>query len=196
VVDALRVAAPRGGLTDPGTIDRTIDNARKAFLLASDLGVKTVSLNVGDLGHAKTPNDTVVAAIRELAQHADAAGLTMALAADGAMALAGLLKQVDYEGAKINLDGARLIGEGEDALKAAEFLEGHVGQLTAADAIRSGHTTRAVFLGEGQLALPELWDILREQGFRGPLVVDVRDLPDAAAGARHAAKVLERILRR
>src|SRR4051794_7724601 len=55
VLDAIRVASPRGALTDPASIDRTIDNARKAFLLAADLGVRTVALNVGDLGQSKTP---------------------------------------------------------------------------------------------------------------------------------------------
>src|SRR5688572_5591778 len=40
-IDAIRIAAPKGGLAEMETIDRTLDNARKGFLLASDLGVKT-----------------------------------------------------------------------------------------------------------------------------------------------------------
>ena len=72
---------------------------------------------------------------------------------------------------------------------------GMIGQLTASDAIRSGRGggVRAVPLGEGQLPLRELAEMLREQGFDGPWVVDVRDLGDAAAGARQAAEVLRKL---
>ncbi len=165
-------------------------------MLAKDLGVLTVSLNIGNLTGSKIPESTIVAAIRDLAQHADAAGLTLALGSDAALTLAGIIKQVDYDRARINLDSARLIAGGEDPLKLAEALAGGIGQLTAADAVRAGSTVRSTFLGEGQLPLPELMEILEEQGFRGPTIVDVRDLPDAAAGARHAAQVLGKLLRR
>ena len=195
-VDAIRVAVPRTSLTDTATIDRTLDNARKAFLLAHDLGVSTISLHVGNLAGSKMPPSTIVAAIRELAQHADAAGLTLALGSDTAGPLAGVLKQVDYDRARINFDPARMIAGGEDALKLAEEHAGLIGQVTAADAVRAGNSVRAAFLGEGQLALPELMAILQEQGFAGPMLVDVRDLADGAAGARHAAHVLEKLMRR
>jgi len=46
---------------------------------------------------------------------------------------------------------------------------------------------RAAWLGEGQLPLPELVGLLREQGFAGPWVVDVRGLGDGAGAARRAA---------
>jgi sugar phosphate isomerase/epimerase len=159
-VDAIRVAVPRTSLTDTGTIDRTLDNARKAFLLAHDLGVHTISLHVGNLANSKMPASTLI------------------------------------DRARINFDAARMIAGGEDPLKLAEDYAGLIGQVTAADAVRAGNSTRAAFLGEGQLPLPELMAILQEQGFSGPMVVDVRDLPDAAAGARHAAHVLEKLLQR
>jgi sugar phosphate isomerase/epimerase len=195
-VDAIRVAVPRTSLTDTATIDRTLDNARKAFLLAHDLGVGTVSLHVGNLAGSKMPGSTLIAAIRELAQHADAAGLTLALGSDTSGPLAGMLKQVDYDRARINFDAARMIAGGEDPLKLAEEYAGLIGQVTAGDAVRAGHAVRPAFLGEGQLPVPELMVILQEQGFIGPLVVDVRELPDGAAGARHAAHVLEKLMRR
>jgi sugar phosphate isomerase/epimerase len=201
-LDALRAAAPRAGLTDPAAIDRTLDNARKAMLLARELGVETVALHVGPVGQSAVPEATLVSALRELAQQADAAGLTLALGAEGTESLAGLLKQVDYERARVNLDTARAIAAGEDPLEVAELLAsgaGHgVGQVTAADAVRAGKTVRAAFLGEGQLPLTDFLEILEEGGRGGhvPLVVDVRDLPDPAAGAAHAAAVLRKALRR
>ncbi|HUO10843.1 MAG TPA: sugar phosphate isomerase/epimerase family protein [Phycisphaerae bacterium] len=193
-IAAIRIASPRTGLADPGTIDRTMENARKGMLLAQDLGVQTVALNVGNLADSKVPMETVVAAIRELAQHADAAGLTIAVGSETATILGGVLKRVDYERARVNFDTARIIGAGEDPLKIAESLAESIGQLTATDAVRAGQSVRATFLGEGQLPLVELMEILQDIGFRGPTVVDVRDLPDGGEGARHAAGVLRRLL--
>src|SRR6188768_989146 len=46
-IESVRAAAPRGGLSDASTIDRTLENARKAIHLARELGVGTVALNVG-----------------------------------------------------------------------------------------------------------------------------------------------------
>jgi sugar phosphate isomerase/epimerase len=202
-IDAIRAAAPRSGMADPATIDRTIENVRKAMTLARELGVGTVAVNIGAVpgndaaaDAAKVPEGTLVSALRELAQQADAAGLTLAVGAEGTEKLASLLKRVDYDKARINLDSARAIAGGEDPLKLAETWGGLLGQFTAADAVRSGRSVRAAMLGEGQLPLSDLMEILREHGYRGPLVVDVRDLPDAAAGAGHAAEVLRKLLRR
>ncbi len=194
-LDALRIAGPRTALADPATIDRTIENARKGFHLAHDLGITTVSLNVGNLADSKTPMDTVVSAIRELAQHADSAGLTLAISSDSSDILAGILKRVDYDRARVNFDTARIIAAGEDPLKVAENLGDAIGQLTAADAVRAGSSVRTTYLGEGQLPLPDLLEILQELNFRGPMIVDPRDLPDPATGAHHAAEVLAKLLR-
>ena len=125
-VESVRAAAPRAGLADSATIDRTLENARKAMLLARELGVRTVSLNIGKLGDSSgavggagggsIPEGTIVSALRELAQQADASGLTLALAADGGVeSLLRVLKAVDFDRARLELSGGRVIGAGEDA---------------------------------------------------------------------------------
>jgi sugar phosphate isomerase/epimerase len=203
-VESVRAAVPKGGLADAVSIDRTLETARMAMMLAREMGVGTVALHVGMLadggksgaeaqghGDGGMPEATIVSALRELAQQADAAGLTLAVSSNGGTeALARILKQVDFDRAKINLDGARLIGAGEDVLQTAEWMAGTVGQLTVSDAIRAGRGVRAALLGDGQLPLRELVALLREQGFAGPWVVDVRGLPDGPAAAQHAADVL------
>ncbi len=196
------------GLADSRTVDAAMDHARAAMVLARELGVKTVALDVGRIpegdaggaggvaalsGHA-LPEATLVLALRELAQAADASGITLALGADSAIGLARIVKAVDFDGAKMDLDGAREIAAAEDPLRFAGDFGGRIGQFTAADAVRSGASMRSVMLGEGQLPLSELYGILREHGFAGPLVVDVRDLPDKAQAVEHAAAVLRRIL--
>ena len=93
--------------------------------LAREMGVGTVAVHVGMLGGGRgdpgalgrgrgegaisagrdsetsVPEGTVVAALRELAQQADAAGLTLAVSAGGGMAALGrVLKAVDFERAQ------------------------------------------------------------------------------------------------
>ncbi|HVX84115.1 MAG TPA: sugar phosphate isomerase/epimerase family protein [Phycisphaerae bacterium] len=191
-IASVRAAAPRTGLADAATIDRTVDNARTAIRLAHDLGVGTVALNIGNVAVDGAGEAAAVGALRELAGHADAAGVTLALGAETAGSLEKLLAQVNFDRARANLDTARMIAAGEDPLPIAEALAARVGQFTAGDAVRAGKSTRSAFLGEGQLPLVELLEILGDIGFHGPTVVDVRDLADAAGGARHAAAVLEK----
>ena len=196
-IESLRAAAPRGGLADSTTIDRTLENARKAIHLARELGVGTVSLNVGAIGGADSvPEATVVSALRDLSQQADAAGVSLALSAEQMEKLPMILKQVDYDRARLNLEGGRLIGAGENPLTLLEQYGQNLGQFTAADAVRAGKSVRAAMLGEGQLPLEEIMQLLREHGYSGPLVVDVRDLPDGIAGARHAADILRKLFHR
>ncbi|HVS73482.1 MAG TPA: sugar phosphate isomerase/epimerase family protein [Phycisphaerae bacterium] len=191
-IASVRAAAPRAGLADAATIDRTVDNAHAAIELAHDLGVQTVALNVGNIAAEGAAAAAAVGALREIAGRADAAGVTLALAADAAASLEALLRQVNFERARANLDTGRMIAAGEDPLPIAEALAARLGQFTAADAVRAGKSMRAAFLGEGQLPLVELLEILEDIGFRGPTVVDVRDLAEGAEGARHAARVLEK----
>ena len=159
-IEAVRAAVPRGGLTETGTIDRTLENVRKAMSLARALGVRTVGVHIGMLGAPgaaaanggnQVGEGTMVAALRELAQQADAAGVILAVEAEGGGGTAGegemlarILKAVDFEGVRGLIDGARAIGMGEDPVKVAELLaamggtKGGIGQVTLADAVRAG----------------------------------------------------------
>lgn len=193
-VAALRVAAPRAGLTDPATIDRTVANVRKALELAPTLGVNTVALAAGPLADAKLPESTIVTALRELAEQADRHGVMLALTADIPAKLRGLLDQVGFDQARINYAPAQVIAAGADPLQTLETLAGRIAQLTAADAIKAGRQLRAAELGAGQVPWRELFELLRAQDFRGPTVVDVRDLPSAPDAATHAAAVLRKLL--
>jgi len=199
-IDSLRIAVPRLSLADPSTIDRAMDNARRGILLAQDLGIKTVSLNIGNLTDSKTPQSTIAAALRELAQHADAGGLSLAVGSETFSLLPALLKSVDYGPAKAHMDTARLIAESADPLKMAEEAGANdyasIGQLTAADAIRAGSSLRAAPLGEGQVPFQQLLHILHEQNFSGPTVVDLRDLSNPSESAEHAARILGPLLQR
>lgn len=193
---ALRVAVPRSGFADPATIDRSMDNAQAAITMAGDLGITTVALNVGQLGSTKVSRDTLLAAARQLASLATHAGITLALSGDGTDNLHKLLADLRCPLALANLVPRQSVESGEDPLTAAAALAGQIGQLTAADAIRAGSKVRAVELGEGQIPWSELWHLLQDQDFHGPLVVNVRELSDPATAAATAARALRPILLR
>ena len=138
--------------------------------------------------------DSIADAARALASEADRAGVTLALSSDDSGKLRELLRLVGADHLRANLEPAGLVAAGEDPLAIAEALGESIGQFTAADAIRAGRQVRPVELEQGQVPLKELLAQLREQGFDGPTVVDVRDLANAAQGAVRAAEVLRRLL--
>jgi sugar phosphate isomerase/epimerase len=187
---SVRVAVPRSGLADAGTVDRTVDNTKQAIDLAHALGVSTVTLEIGNIPDAGSEASSLLAATRELAEHAGRAGVILALGSDRSERLRDLLAQLASQDVRANASPARAVAGGEDAVLAMARLAGLVGQMTVADAVRAGSSVRAVPLGEGQVAWPEVWRALRDQDFRGPIVVDVRDLPDGPSAARGAADTL------
>ena len=195
-VASVRAAAPRGGLGDPATIDRTVENTRRALKLAGALGVKTVSMYAGAVGEGKEGESSVMAALKELAQEADAGGIALAVGAESLEKLGLVLAKVGYDGAKLNVLPAQGIAAGEDVVRQLELAAGRVGQFTAADAVKVGRSVRAAELGEGQVPWEEIIEMLRAQDFQGPMVVDVRELGEPGQAAEHAARVLRKLLGR
>jgi len=191
---SLRVAGPRGGLADPAAVAATIDNAQRAIALAFDLGVTTLAVNAGTF-EPGGQNSDIYAAARHIVEEADNAGIQIAFGAATSAALADLLAQVNYDRARGQMETSRAIAAGEDPAAIIHQLHGRLAQVTLADAIRAGSQVRTVELGQGQLALPDLLAALRDHEFTGPLVVDVRDLPDGPRGAQHAADVLRQAAR-
>ena len=189
-VDALRIAGPRGGLADPASIDRTMDNVRRGMALAFDLGVATVAVNVGTLSGPAREQESWQAAARMIAEEADRAGLNVAFGADGAEQLGALIRHLDCPRALANLETARTLGAGADPVRVLDDWRGAVSLVTLADAIRAGAQVRQVELGQGQLALVEFITALRAREVLAPLVVDVRDLADGIHAAHTAAAVL------
>ena len=193
-IDSLRVAGPRGGLSDSGAIERTIDNARAAMALAHDLGVHTVSVNAGPLDGSKEDQANYEGAARVLAAEADKAGILLALSGDSTAKLQELLENVRAPMLRMNLEPGRVVAGGGNILETAGKAGAWLAEVTAADVIRAGRQVRAAEMGEGQVPWEELLELLREQDFQGPLVVDVRDLPQGPQAAAHAAEMLRRLM--
>jgi sugar phosphate isomerase/epimerase len=190
-IGSIRAAGPRGGLSSAESVDQTVAQARQASDLARARGVANVSVDAGALAEP----ERVMGAARELAAAADRAGVTINFSADAVPALETFLTALAFDRAKANADTRRIIAAGGDPTSSLQVLNTRLGQLTAADAIRTGATLRAVELGAGQTRWADVVALLRELEFRGPLVVDPRQLTDPVAGAAAAAHLLERLLR-
>ncbi len=191
--DALRLATPRTGLTDAANVDEVMTHARAAIELAHDLGIQTLSLNAGPADDKGKLNSVAESALRELAEQADRSGLRLAISADQPAAISQMLAALGSNQVQANLEPARILAAGVDPLKAAEMLAGKLAQFTAADAVRMGASLQFAELGRGQIPLAQLLRILHEQNFRGPFVVDVRQLGDPASAAHHASETLRRL---
>jgi sugar phosphate isomerase/epimerase len=195
-VAAVRAAGPRGGLGDAKTIDRTVENVRKAIGLAESLKVGTVCVNAGAIAK---DSGGVEGALRELSRLAERAGVRLAVTGDSNENLAEMLRRVDAGPLAVHFSPAGAIGAGEDPLAAvAGILDkgGIIGAMTAADAIRAGRQLRLVELGDGQVAWKELFETLRQREFFGPTIVDVRELADGVHAARNAAALLRNVMGR
>lgn len=192
--DAIRLATPRTGLTDASNIDQVMTHALATIELAHDLGIHTLSLNAGPTDEKGKLNNIAESALRELAEHADRAGLRLAISAEQPAAIEQMLQALNSNQVLANLEPARVLAAGADPVKVAEALAGKLAQFTASDAVRAGTTLQYAELGRGQIPLAQLMDLLREQNFHGPLVVDVRQLGDPASAAHHASDVLRKLL--
>lgn len=193
-LQSIRIAAPRAGLCDPTTIDRTVDNALKAIVLAHDMGVGNVSLHAGMISDLKVSSSTLESAVREITDQAQRTGVTLSLSADSTSKLETLLTHCQNTNLRAILAPGQTIADGEEPIQAAHLLAGQIGLVALSDAIRSGNAVRAVELGQGQVPWAELFQTLREQEFRGPLVVDVRELTNAPNCAAQAATTLRPLL--
>jgi len=200
-IAAVRIAGPRAGLSDPATIDRMMANARAGMQWAHALGVPVVALHVGSLRETagaatSTAQAAILSAARELANEADKAGLTLALNAEDLGGLSKLLDSLAFDHARAHFDPASVMGAGEDPEAAAQRLLGRIGQMTADDAIGGARgTSQRVELGQGHVPVRELLAMLESTGFRGPVIVDVRHLPNAPHAAQAAADYLRQMQR-
>ena len=197
-IAAVRIAGPRAGLADPATIDRMMAHAQAGMQWAHALGVPVVGLHIGSLREVATSAAyaSILSAARTLANEADKAGLTLALSADDLGNLRGLLDTLAFDHAQANFDPASALGAGEDPEAAAQRLLGRIGQMTADDATGGARgTSQRVELGQGQVPVRELLAMLESTGFHGPVIVDVRHLPNAPHAAQAAADYLRQLRR-
>jgi len=195
----LSLACVRAGIGPDGifgakTVDSCITAGLKAIELAVDLGAPWVSLYIGEPTNDSNKVSAISTTLNEPLTQADATGISLAISSGGVDFLGALFKNNPPGHLAANLDTLKILSAGHSIGDALKVLAGHIGIWTCADASGSGPAARPTPLGAGTVPLADIVALLKEQDFAGPIVVDVRSLPNPSQAIARAAKVLSKLL--
>ncbi len=190
VLGALRVGMGKAGAFDSATSQKLLDDALTACELAHRLQVSVISVYIGEPADDQKLSGDVAEILRRLAEHADRTGVVAALSCGQSPWLLKLLSSMDAPSLAANLDSARVVAAGGSARQAAEMLAGRIALWTCTDALRNGSNVQMTPLGSGQAESREVVNILKNQDFTGPIIIDVRDLSHPAQAAEQARNQL------
>jgi sugar phosphate isomerase/epimerase len=188
-------------LTDPRTVDERVQRTCRVIEFAKDLGVPIVTASVGALTHPETgePSALAIEALTRIGEVADARGVVYAIrpSYDSGDRLLSILNALRCPAIRLGLDPAAMVMTGASPLAAIERLAGHIGlfhvrDATAGLAERPGKETR---LGEGDIDLVGLAELLDAAAYRGPHIIRRTDTATPLADIRHARDYLDRELR-
>ncbi len=191
VLGALRVGAGKRGAFDAATSQKLLDDTLTACELAHRMQIPLLSVYIGEPAEDQKISGDVAEIFRLLARQADRTGVVAALSCGQASWLLQLLSSLNAPSLAAHLDSARVVAAGRSALQAAEALAGHLALWTCTDAVRHGSSVQITPLGSGHAESAAVINILKDQDFTGPIVVDVRDLPNPVQAAEHARNQLQ-----
>ena len=215
-LSAVRVGAGVMGCSDWNHAERLVHQTQRALQMARDcragvvviyLGeppAGTISGNTGRDASMSGDNDNngggVEAITRsvmdEILASGDRAGINLAMSSGHAAWLASILKKHVSKAVGAALDSARVLAAGDAPPEAAAKLAGMIHTWICADAVRSSGAMQNVLLGSGRGDFRAVADLLDEQDFSGPVVVDIRGLADPSSAAGHAARLLLEVMQR
>lgn len=203
---SLSADMPRLRLTDPATVEERIERTCQILDLARDLQVPTVTAGVGSLSDPKSGglSELVVESLGRMGEYAEARGVRLALrpsyeAGDRWIAL---LDRLRCRSLCVGLDPASMVMAGANPLASIERFIEQVALFHARDATagfadphggepRFGHETA---LGEGDVDLVGVLNILREVDYRGPYILRRHDARDPRSELASSRDVLLRML--
>ena len=191
VLGALRVGAGPAGAFDPATSQKLLDDALAACELAHSLQIPLIAVYIGEPLDTQNITNDIADIFRTLAVQADRTGVVAALSCGQTQWLRKLLLSIDTPCLAANLDSVRIVSAGGSPPDAAEALAGCIALWTCADAVRSGSAIEITPLGSGRADGSRVARILKDQDFTGPVVVDVRDLPQPLHAAEHSRTQLK-----
>lgn len=174
---ALTADIPNTRLTDPATTQQRVEGTRAIIELAADLKVPVVTASVGALTHPDTgePSPLALEALQHIGECAYATGRIFAIrpSCDPADRLAELIGQLGCPAIRVGIDPAGMVMAGVDPAQVVERLAEDIALVHARDATiggadRMGHETA---LGEGEVDLVGLFDLLAEADYVGPWIV-------------------------
>ncbi len=213
-LSAVRVGAGAMGCSDWNQAERLIHQTRRALDMVRDCRAGEVVIYLGEPSAEITPCGAVPAASKpddrgagdadaiarsvmdEILSAGDRAGIKLTVSSGHAAWLALLLKKHISKTFGAALDSGRVLAAGSSPPFAAVELAGMIHTWVCADAVRTGGVTQSVLLGGGHGDFRAVADVLDEQDFSGPVIVDIRGQADPTAAAAHAARMLRNVVRR
>ena len=213
-LSAVRVGAGVMGCSDWNYAERLIHQTQRALQMARDCRAGVVVIYLGEPPAGTIPGNTGRAASKsgdhnggdveaitrsvmdEILASGDRAGIKLALSSGHAAWLASILKKHVSKAVGAALDSARVLAAGDSPPEAAVKLAGIIHTWICADAVRSSGAMQNVLLGSGRGDFRAVADLLDEQDFSGPVVVDIRGLADPSSAAGHAARLLLEVMQR
>ncbi len=195
MLGALRVGVGQSGAFDSTTSQRLLDDALGACDLAHRLHTPLVCVYIGEPDDEGAIAGDVVEIVRTITVQADRTGITCALSCGQTAWLLKLLSSIDAPCLAANLDSLRILAAGGSPPDSAEALAGRIGLWTCADGIRSSSGFQITPLGAGRGAGARVVEILNDQDFTGPIIIDVRDFPDPFHAAANGIAQLKQWIR-
>lgn len=199
-LSALSADFPGLRLSDPASIEERVEKTRAIIDLAADLSVPIVTASVGALTHPETgkPSDAALEALHQIGEFADSRNRIFAIRPthDSADRLETVLNTVGCPLMRIGLDPAAMVMAGLNPMSILSRFATQLGLIHLRDGQsgrpdRPGHETR---LGEGEVDLRGLTELLRDYEYRGPLILRRTDATNPIRDLAEGRDFVRRIL--
>jgi predicted hexulose-6-phosphate isomerase len=177
-VSALRKFAL--GSASKATRESALDNFFKAIELASDIGVRIIQVIGYDVFYETSDDRTqmwFLESLRKGAQKASEVGVMLGLenadveSVNSVEKLMKFVRAVNSPWFKVYPDMGNLAASGFDPVSQMRFAEGHIVAVHVKDAVPEVY--RGVVFEEGDVPFADVFQILAEVGFWGPMVVEM-----------------------
>lgn len=186
------------GSASSATRERAVDMLYQAIDLAADIGVKIIQVMGYDVFYETRDEDTqrrFLEGLKKGVKRAGTAGVMLALEnvdvefINSVEKIMVLVQAVDSPWLNVYPDIGNLAAAGNDPVSQLRFAEGHLVAVHVKDAVPGVY--RGVVFERGNVPFKEVFRVLAEIGFWGPMVVEMwahlqadRDPIDAAKQAR------------
>lgn len=167
-----------GALTDPDTVEKRIERAKKVVHLAMDLECRVITSHVGALGYGTTDSRwmTALDALSDLGRYAINFDVRWAIETgpDDPRVLKRFLQQLKTDGVAANYSPGNLIMNGFDHLAGVPTLRPWIVHTHANDAVpaEEDKPARVVSLGEGLVDFRTYLRTLFESGYNDFVTVE------------------------
>jgi sugar phosphate isomerase/epimerase len=190
-----------GGFGDPALRAERLERLEWGVKRTRALGLGGLTLHAGFLPERSDPGrKEMLDTLAQAGRLAAASGITLAFETgqETAQLLRQTLDELNMPNIKVNFDPANmLLYDMGDPIRAVEILAPDIYSVHVKDARRpgvAGQWGEEVPLGEGEVNISEFIRALKQNGYRGPLVVE-REVGDQAGRLRDVATGLAYLAR-